>query len=71
MTTTPMPDSTDIAVDQMDLPAVQVELAGYQPGTQVEVVEIPEHMKRRAQLWARLDVLLGVRRPAIARPVAG
>jgi hypothetical protein len=68
MTTTPMPDSTDIAVDQMDLPAVQAELAGYRPGNAAEVVSVEEWLARRARLWRRLDELTGVRKPAAAAP---
>jgi hypothetical protein len=31
----------------------------------------PDERERRARLWARLDELNGVRKPAIAKPVAG
>jgi len=68
-TDTTMPDaSPDIDVDQMDLPAVQAELAGYRPGNAAEVVSVEEWLARRARLWRRLDELTGVRKPAAATP---
>jgi hypothetical protein len=48
-------------IDAMSLEAIQAELR--EPSE--------EHRERRARLWQRLDALLGVRKPAIARPVAG
>jgi hypothetical protein len=71
MTTTPMSDSTDIAVDQMTLAEVSRELAAYRPGNASELVTDEEWLARRMRLWRRLDELNGIRRPAIARPVAG
>lgn len=68
MTTTPMPDSTDIAVDQTDLPAVQAELASYRPATAFAVVGLEQWLARRRALWRRLDELSGARRPAAATP---
>jgi hypothetical protein len=59
MTTTPMPDSTDIAVDQTDLPAVQAELASYRPATAFAVVGLEQWLARRRALWRRLDELSG------------
>jgi hypothetical protein len=64
---TAMPNAgTDI--EEMDLASVQAELAGYQPATASAVAHSEEHRERRARLWARLDALLGTRKPAIARP---
>jgi hypothetical protein len=54
----------------MSLEAVRAELTAYQPATSSSVVTIEAYMARRARLWARLDHLLGIRKPAIARPVA-
>ena len=48
-------------IDGMGMEAVRAELAGYTPATAFGVVRSEEHMARRAQLWARLDALLGVR----------
>jgi len=68
--TTIMPD-TGTAVDEMTLAELEAELRRYTPGTQAEVVELEEHRARRQALWRRLDQLVGVWRPAIARPVTG
>jgi hypothetical protein len=53
------------------LAAVQAELQRYKPGQRSEVVELEAYIARRVKLWARLDALLGIKKPAIARPVAG
>lgn len=50
----------------MDLEAVQAELAGYQPATSSAVVGLEAYMARRVRLWARLDELSGIRKPAAA-----
>jgi hypothetical protein len=55
----------------MSLEDVARELAAYRPGNQAEVIAIEAYMARRARLWAQLDALLEVRKPALARPVAG
>ena len=60
---------TDVAT--MTMEAVRAEIAGYTPATEFGVVRTEEHMARRQALWRRLDELSGVRKPAIARPVAG
>jgi hypothetical protein len=54
-------------VDQMDLAQVKAELAGYRPST----VAVPAYLARRVRLWARLDALMGVKRPAVGRTDAG
>jgi hypothetical protein len=69
-TETAQPDTIP-AVEAMTLEAVQAELAAYQPATVAAVERSEAHLARRQDLWARLDALLGVRKPAIARPVAG
>jgi hypothetical protein len=51
----------------MDLAQVKAELAGYRPST----VAIPAYLVRRVRLWRRLDALMGVNRPAVAKHVAG
>jgi hypothetical protein len=57
--------------ETMSLEDVARELAAYRPGNQAEVIAIEAYMARRARLWAQLDALLEVRKPALARPVAG
>jgi hypothetical protein len=69
MSDTTMPAGAD--PETMDLAAVQAELQRYQPATSSSVIAVAEYMARRARLWRWLDELLGVRKPAIARPVAG
>jgi hypothetical protein len=36
-----------------------------------EVIALEQWLVRRRALWRRLDQLLGIRKPAIARPVTG
>jgi hypothetical protein len=70
MTTTTMPAAgTD--PESMSLEAVLAELQRYKPGTAFAVVRTEEYMARRVKLWARLDQLSGVRKPAIAKAVTG
>jgi hypothetical protein len=42
---------------EMDLDAVQRELAAYDPAAPSAVEKSEEYMARRVQLWCRLDVL--------------
>jgi hypothetical protein len=60
----------DDDVETMGMEAVQAELRSYDPGAAAGV-QTQRHLERRQRLWQRLDQLSGVRRPAIARPVAG
>jgi hypothetical protein len=53
---TAKPDA-DADVETMGIEKIRRELAGYQPGTVVEMVELEAHRERRAQLWARLEAL--------------
>jgi hypothetical protein len=58
-------------VDEMNLQEIEAELRSYEPATAAAVAHSAEHRERRQALWARLDQLSAVRRPAVARPVAG
>jgi len=60
-----MPD-TGTAIEAMSLEEIQRELR--EPASASVASE--EHRERRAKLWARLDALLEVRKPAIAMPAA-
>jgi hypothetical protein len=62
--TTIMPDAgTDIAIEAMELAAVERELRSYEPAMASAVAHGDEHRERRARLWRRLD--------ALTRPAAG
>jgi hypothetical protein len=63
------PPDTDVGA--MTLQELEAELRSYEPATAAAVAHGDEHRARRARLWARLDELSGVRKPAIARPVTG
>jgi hypothetical protein len=56
----------DADIEAMSLEAVQRELRSYEPSSSAAVERSAEHIARRARLWARLDQLLGIRKPAIA-----
>jgi hypothetical protein len=43
--------------DEMDLEAVQRELAAYDPAAASALEKSEEYMARRVQLWRRFDVL--------------
>jgi hypothetical protein len=65
-----MPDIMP-AIDEMSLPEISKELASYRPATRETVVSTEEWLSRRRALWRRLDALLGIRPPAVAKPVTG
>jgi hypothetical protein len=46
-----------LPTDEMDLEAVQRELAAYDPAAASAVEKSEEYMARRVQLWRRFDVL--------------
>jgi hypothetical protein len=46
-----------LSPDEMDLEAVQRELAAYDPAAASAVEKSEEHMARRVQLWRRFDAL--------------
>jgi hypothetical protein len=46
-----------LPTDEMDLEAVQRELAAYDPAAASTVEKGEEYMARRVQLWRRFDVL--------------
>jgi hypothetical protein len=66
-----MPDAGTTGIEAMTLQELETELRSYEPATASAVAHGDEHRERRARLWRRLDELAGVRKPAIARPVAG
>jgi hypothetical protein len=67
---TAKPDAGMTEVEAMSLDEISTELAGYKPSNRAEVIAIEAWLARRRALWRRLDELTGVRKPAIARPVA-
>jgi len=64
MSTEPAQPDTGADIAEMTLAELEAELRSYEPGT----AKGEAHRDRRARLWARLDELSGVRKPAAATP---
>jgi hypothetical protein len=55
-------------IEAMTLQQIEAALRSYSPATAAAVAHDVEHRARRQALWAKLDALLGVRKPDAATP---